>query len=59
MPLAPVVTGISPIEGVPGTKVIIRGENLGNRPEDLIGEFFSTYIFLDYYFYPYQYYHEI
>ncbi|KAK4306275.1 hypothetical protein Pmani_021897 [Petrolisthes manimaculis] len=37
MPLAPVVTGISPIEGVPGTKVTIRGENLGNRPEDLIG----------------------
>lgn len=35
--LAPVVTGISPIEGVPGTKVTIRGENFGNRPEDLIG----------------------
>ncbi|XP_042861226.1 exocyst complex component 2-like [Penaeus japonicus] len=37
MSKAPVVTGISPIEGVPGTKVIIRGENFGNRPEDLIG----------------------
>lgn len=35
--VAPVVTGISPIEGVPGTKVTIRGENLGSRPEDLIG----------------------
>ncbi|KAG7167081.1 Exocyst complex component 2-like 2, partial [Homarus americanus] len=35
--LPPVVTGISPIEGVPGTKVTIRGENFGNRPEDLIG----------------------
>lgn len=34
---APVVTGISPIEGVPGTKVTIRGENLGTRPEDLVG----------------------
>ncbi|XP_076044833.1 exocyst complex component secretory 5 [Oratosquilla oratoria] len=33
----PSVTGISPIEGVPGTKVTIRGENLGTRPEDLIG----------------------
>ena len=32
---APIVTGISPIEGVPGTKVTIRGENLGTRPEDL------------------------
>lgn len=37
MSLAPVVTGISPIEGVPGTKVTIRGENLGTRPEDLVG----------------------
>ncbi|XP_063890130.1 LOW QUALITY PROTEIN: exocyst complex component 2-like [Scylla paramamosain] len=34
---AAVVTGISPIEGVPGTKVTIRGENLGSRPEDLVG----------------------
>ncbi|KAG0730531.1 Exocyst complex component 2 [Chionoecetes opilio] len=34
---APVVTGISPIEGVAGTKVTIRGENLGSRPEDLVG----------------------
>lgn len=33
----PVVTGISPKEGLPGTRVTIRGENLGNRPQDLIG----------------------
>jgi exocyst complex component 2 len=36
---APTVTGLSPIEGVPGTKVTIRGENLGTHPEDLIGKF--------------------
>ena len=35
----PIVTGLSPIEGVPGTKLTIRGENLGNRPEDLIGKY--------------------
>lgn len=34
----PVVTGLSPKEGPPGTKVTIRGEFLGNRAEDLIGE---------------------
>lgn len=33
----PVVTGLSPKEGPPGTKVTIRGEFLGNRAEDLIG----------------------
>lgn len=33
----PVVTGLSPKEGPPGTKVTIRGELLGNRAEDLIG----------------------
>ncbi|XP_028398981.1 exocyst complex component 2-like isoform X2 [Dendronephthya gigantea] len=33
----PVVTGISPKEGKPGTKVIIRGENFGARASDLIG----------------------
>lgn len=35
----PVVTGLSPKEGPPGTKITIRGEFLGNRAEDLIGEF--------------------
>lgn len=43
---APVVTGISPIEGVPGTKVTIRGENLGNRPEDLVGKCSSHTFYL-------------
>ncbi|KAI5695492.1 exocyst complex component 2 [Diaphorina citri] len=33
----PVVTGISPKEGPPGTRVTIRGENLGKQPNDLIG----------------------
>ncbi|KAG5674156.1 hypothetical protein PVAND_004140 [Polypedilum vanderplanki] len=32
----PLVTGISPKEGPPGTKIIIRGENLGTRANDLI-----------------------
>jgi exocyst complex component 2 len=30
------VTGLSPKEGPPGTKVTIRGENLGVSPDDLI-----------------------
>ncbi|GAB6021054.1 Exocyst complex component S5 [Chamberlinius hualienensis] len=34
---APSVTGISPKEGPPGTRVTIRGENLGNGPQDFIG----------------------
>lgn len=34
----PVVTGLSPKEGPPGTKVTIRGEFLGARAEDLVGE---------------------
>lgn len=34
----PVVTGLSPKEGPPGTRVIIRGEFLGARAEDLIGK---------------------
>lgn len=34
--LKPYVTGISPKEGYPGTKVIIRGENLGKDESDLI-----------------------
>lgn len=33
---APVVTGISPKEGPPGTKVTIRGENFGQRSTDLL-----------------------
>uniref|UniRef100_UPI00358FCEE5 exocyst complex component 2-like isoform X1 n=1 Tax=Myxine glutinosa TaxID=7769 RepID=UPI00358FCEE5 len=33
----PQVTGISPKEGVPWTKVTIRGENLGTSSQDLIG----------------------
>ena len=34
-----VVTGISPKEGRPGTKLTIRGENFGDGPNDLIGVF--------------------
>ena len=33
----PVVNGVSPLEGVPGTKVTIRGENLGLNKEDVVG----------------------
>ena len=38
---SPVVTGISPAEGPPGTKVKIRGENLGKSAADLLGELVS------------------
>lgn len=34
----PVVTGLSPKEGPPGTRVIIRGEYLGVKASDLIGK---------------------
>lgn len=34
----PVVTGLSPIEGPPGTRITIRGENFGNKPTDLTGK---------------------
>ena len=34
----PVVTGISPAEGPPGTIVKIRGENLGKSENDLLGK---------------------
>ena len=34
----PLVTGISPKEGPPGTRVTIRGENLGIDVKDLIGK---------------------
>uniref|UniRef100_U3KF33 Exocyst complex component 2 n=1 Tax=Ficedula albicollis TaxID=59894 RepID=U3KF33_FICAL len=33
----PLVTGISPNEGISWTKVTIRGENLGTGPTDLLG----------------------
>lgn len=33
----PLVTGVSPKEGPPGTRVVIRGENLGRDVKDLIG----------------------
>ncbi|XP_008180585.1 exocyst complex component 2 [Acyrthosiphon pisum] len=35
MAKSPVVTGISPKEGPPGTRVTIRGEHLGINPNDL------------------------
>ena len=38
MALTPVVTGLSPIEGPPGTKIVIRGENFGKKSTDLIGK---------------------
>lgn len=34
----PVVTGLSPKEGPPGTKITIRGEYLGNNARDLNGK---------------------
>lgn len=34
----PNVSGVSPKEGPPKTKVTLRGENLGHGPEDLLGE---------------------
>lgn len=34
---APLVTGVSPKEGPPGTRITIRGENLGKDPKDLNG----------------------
>lgn len=33
----PIVTGLSPNEGPPGTKITIRGENFGTKPTDLTG----------------------
>ncbi|XP_028138176.2 exocyst complex component 2 [Diabrotica virgifera virgifera] len=33
----PIVTGLSPNEGPPGTRIKIRGENFGSQPSDLIG----------------------
>lgn len=40
----PVVTGLSPNEGLPGTRITIRGENFGSKPTDLIGYTFSLII---------------
>lgn len=34
----PVVTGISPKDGPPGTRVTIRGEFLGKKQSDIIGK---------------------
>ena len=34
----PLVSGVSPNEGLPGTKITIRGENLGSRKDDIICE---------------------
>lgn len=36
---APIVTGISPKEGPPGTKITIRGENFGQKSNDLLSVF--------------------
>lgn len=48
----PVVTGLSPKEGPPGTKVTIRGEFLGSRAEDLVGEspMLRVYVIFDFEF---------
>lgn len=35
-PNAPLVTGISPHQGSPGTQVTLRGQNLGEDPNDLV-----------------------
>ena len=40
----PVVTGISPAEGPPGTKVIIRGEHLGVNAKDVTGVNFKPFL---------------
>nr|CAH7742789.1 unnamed protein product [Callosobruchus chinensis] len=33
----PIVSGLSPNEGPPGTRIKIRGENFGSQPSDLVG----------------------
>lgn len=33
----PVVSGVSPNEGPPGTRLTIRGENLGESLRDIMG----------------------
>lgn len=42
----PSVTGISPKEGPPGTRVTIRGEYLGREPNDVIGKTHFDYLSL-------------
>ncbi len=37
----PEVSGISPNEGPPGTKITIRGENLGENKDDVIGKHYK------------------
>lgn len=44
MVVPPVVTGISPKEGPPGTRVTLRGEFLGSKAQDLIGKYFFSII---------------
>lgn len=44
----PAVTGISPKEGPPGTRVTIRGEKLGNKPQDLISKILANLQFYSY-----------
>ena len=39
---APLVTGVSPKEGPPGTRVTIRGENFGRDLKDFIGKIYYT-----------------
>ena len=40
----PEVSGVSPKEGLPGTKVTIRGQNLGTSKDDVkCKSFFSTW----------------
>jgi len=41
MGLPPIVTGISPREGPPGTRLTIRGEHLGIGEQDLAGVFIN------------------
>ena len=36
-PQSPVVSGVSPNEGQPGTRLTIRGENLGESLRDIMG----------------------
>lgn len=42
----PVVTGISPKEGPPGTRVTIRGEFLGTKPTDLASRLTLYYFYV-------------